>query len=275
MTDYVNRCDPTRPTAFDFTVPKDKTVSVNGSPARSGTFTQRVTQKVGQRVTIAVTTDGATTTHHVRCLPTDFPDWRALKTGTPEAEFYATQLIEFNPTGGYEAIFDTNGVPVWWMPPQPSVLFTPLSNGNFATMDYRTRGTGMSEFNLAGERVRSIDTVGGPSDFHDVLRLPNGNYVMATAQEDPCRLESWGVSGARTCINHVFQELTPEGVVVWEWDTSAHIPVSETPEVWREQQFADASFPDVADPWHYNSVEDTGDGFIISFRDGMDLQYAD
>lgn len=124
----------------------------------------------------------------------------------------------------------------------------------------------MSEFNLAGERVRSVNTVGGPSDFHDVLRLPNGNYVVATAQEDPCRLTSWGVSGPRTCINHVFQELTPEGVVVWEWDTSAHIPVSETPEVWREQQFADASFPEVADPWHYNSVEDTGDGFIISFR---------
>ena len=62
----------------------------------------------------------------------------------------------------------------------------------------------------------------------------NGDYLMATATLQPCDLTSWGHTAAESCINHVFQELqppaTPGGTptVVFSWDTSQYIPVSET-----------------------------------------------
>lgn len=77
---------------------------------------------------------------------------------------------------------------------------------------------------------------------------------------------SWGLDATpRTCLDHVFQELTPAGVPVWTWDTSAHIPVSETAPEWVAEQVHDVA-NGVYDPYHYNSIEPTGDGFMFSFR---------
>jgi hypothetical protein len=266
VVDYVNRCDPTKPTDVQVTAPDGTTVSVNGSPAKSGTFTVQVSQSVGKRFTIDVTTGGATTTHSVRCLPTDFPTWTTQKTGTPQAEFYATVMVEGIGVPSYPVIFDTNGVPVWWLNRTQASLLTPLPNKDFATM----KNGGMEEYDLNGNLVRSMNTVSADADSHDVLLLPNGDYVMATAEQKPCDLSSWGLGPLpKTCINHVFQELQPPAilgappVVVWSWDTSLHIPVTETTQPW---QGSTSPFGQGYDPWHYNSVEDTGDGFIISFR---------
>jgi hypothetical protein len=76
------------------------------------------------------------------------------------------------------------------------------------------------------------------------------------------------------CIDHVVQELTPQGVVVGTpWDTMTHIPPSETTDAWIAQQKQPSAFNNcptqttgVCDPYHYNSIEDGGDGLIISFR---------
>ena len=267
IVDYVNRCDPSTATNVEVEAPANTTVSVAGSPAQSGRFSVPVSQQVGTRFTIVVTVDGRPKTHHVRCLPTDFPNWTAQRSGPPQAAFYAAQLFQDINTTSYSAIFDTNGVPVWWSRQKSrAFLMTPLSNKNLAVAFI---AGGMEERNLNGEVVRSLNTFGAPSDSHDVLLLPNGNYVMATVQPVACDLSTWGLVGEKVCLNHVFQELTPLGVPVWQWDTSAHIPPTETTAPWIDSElnesgpFAD---PNTYDPWHYNSVEFTGDGFIISFR---------
>ena len=90
VVDYVNRCDPNTPTEVRVTAPSGTTVSVDGQAARSGTFTTQVSQAVGERFTIRVIKDGTTRTHHVRCLPTDFPAWEAERNGTPQAQYYST-----------------------------------------------------------------------------------------------------------------------------------------------------------------------------------------
>ena len=71
--DYVNRCTPNTPTNVQVDAPADTTVSVNGSPSANGQFTVSVPQDVGEQFAIDVTIGGNTTTHHVRCLPNDFP----------------------------------------------------------------------------------------------------------------------------------------------------------------------------------------------------------
>lgn len=258
--DYVNRCDPAAPTAVTVDAPDGTTVSVDGGEPRSGDFTTEVEQAVGHRFTIEVTSDDTTTTHHVRCLPEDFPAWSVERTGDPQAEFYSAFVPAtrdfFAPA--YPAIFDTNGVPVWWLAEKTHpVLWNLLSNGHFATIPW---DGAMREYDLAGALVRELHTVDGPVDVHDAILLPNGNYVLVTAQTEPCDLTLWGEPAESSCINHVVEELTPEGGVAWSWDTAANIPPTETTPRWR------TTARDVHDPWHYNSIEFTGDGFLLSFR---------
>ncbi|MGH9272146.1 MAG: hypothetical protein ACRDZ2_12845, partial [Ilumatobacteraceae bacterium] len=85
VTDYVNRCDPSTPTSVNVSAPDGTTVSIDGGPAQGGNFTTQVDQQVNERFTIVATHDGTTTTHHVRCLPLDFPEWNATRTGAPQS----------------------------------------------------------------------------------------------------------------------------------------------------------------------------------------------
>ena len=59
----------------------------------------------------------------------------------------------------------------------------------------------------------------------------------------------------------MIEELTPAGDVVWSWDTADHIPVAETDPQWRSAPALGA-----LDPYHWNSIEATATGFIVSFR---------
>jgi len=263
VVDYVNRCDPDEPTRVAVEAPPGTRVSVDGRSPRRGSFTAKVDQQVNERFTIVVSSETKTTTHHVRCLPLDFPEWSAERTGTPQAQFYVTTLIEgFAPN--VPVIFDTNGVPVWWTERQPTFLHTPLHNGNLATLNI---AGGMVERRLDGSVARLLNTVGATSDFHDVIRLPNRNYMLATFEIRRCNLRLWG-EGRGRCIFHDFQELTPNGDVVWSWRPETDIPLRETPSKWRSVRDASGT----VDPWHYNSVAWTGDGIIVSFRH-MDAIY--
>lgn len=263
VIDYVNRCDPDQPTDVSVSAPDGTTVSIDGQTAQGGNFTAQVDQEVNERFTIVVSSAESTTTHHVRCLPLDFPEWEAERAGTPQATYYSTVIIEgFQPN--YPVIFDTNGVPVWWGERQPTFLNTPLANGNLATANI---AGGIIERQLDGTPVRLLNADGEASDFHDIILLPNGNYVLASIERRACDLSPWG-RGQGRCIFHEFQEQTPDGTVVWRWAPEDDIPLSETSVQWRSEQEANGT----VDPWHYNSVEWTGDGFIVSFRH-MDAIY--
>jgi len=257
VVDYVNRCDPDVPTEVTVRAPAGTTVSVAGRAPRSGTFTTEVSQQVNERFRIVVSRGGTTTTHHVRCLPLDFPEWSATRHGTPRARYFATTIIEGEFEPSVPVIFDTNGVPVWWTERQPSVFLAPLPNGNLAHLNYLG---GMVVRRLDGRPTRVLNTRGAPSDFHDVVLLPNRHVVLATNDVRPCDLSAWG-RGRDTCAFHEFQELTPRGKVVWRWRPEDDIGIRQTVRKWRNERQGG-----VADPWHYNSNEWTGDGFLISFR---------
>jgi hypothetical protein len=196
----------------------------------------------------------------VRCLPTDFPEWTATNAGATGAEWYLTRpFTAFAP--GYPIIFDTNGVPVWWGPPNGALLNTLLSNGNLASV---VNGA-LEERRLDGSLVRSVHTVDGLADAHDLLLLPNGNYVMVTAvPRAGFDLTAIGGPADTTILDHVIEEIDPsDGHVVWSWDFADHIPVSSTDPQWRFQVIVNGAPYDV---YHWNSIEDTGSGFIVSMR---------
>jgi hypothetical protein len=62
VTDYVIRCEPQTPVEVHVTTPNGTLVSVDGRYPRSGLFGELVTQRAGERFTIAVTTPTPRTT---------------------------------------------------------------------------------------------------------------------------------------------------------------------------------------------------------------------
>src|SRR6266511_150679 len=264
IPDYVIKCDKSAPVHISVDAPPDTTVSVNGLPFQGGQFGTEVTRDVGQSFTIVVQAPSGTTTHFVRCLPSDFPDWTAQRTGDTQAAWYVMSTPQTGPTPNYPVIFDHDGVPVWWSAPLGNSFTTVLPNNDVAwTLN---TGAGAEEHALDGHLVRTVKSLipGSGTDIHDLLLLPNGNYVLVGNISVPADLTSCGGSATGSLLDHVIQEIQPgqkgaHDVVVWSWDTMAHIPVSESDPQW---QSACAT----GDAYHWNSIEPTSDGFILSFR---------
>jgi arylsulfotransferase ASST len=268
VPDYVSRCDDSAPVEVSVSAPSGTTVTVEGTPPGSGTFTRSVTRDVGQDFTIVVQSGSGTTTHHVRCLPGDFPGFTAQRTGRTQSEFYVTTPQSFLGGSSYPVVFDANGVPVWWGPKTAAFFALPLPNGHIAWNI--NRAGRIDEYTFDGQFVRSYSTVNEPFDFHDLVVLPNGNHLaVSITPKSGVDLSSWGGPANATVVDHIIQEVTPLGLVLWSWVTSDHIPVTETTQHWRDAELNDPGgpFTNFYDPWHYNSIEPAADGdVIVSYR---------
>jgi len=264
----VIRCDPGTPVAVHVTAPTSSLVSVDGRYPKGGTFGEYVSQQPGERFTVRVTTDPEaddTRVYNIRCLPTDFPQWSAQTAPYGLTPFFMTAPIgAFDPT--YTAIYDRNGVPLWWSDPQFTIFSTLLPDGNVGAMV----DGGMEERRLDGTLVRTVNPVGAPADPHDVLQLPNGHFVLVTIQARAgVDLTAIGGPADASVCDHVIQEIDPRsGTVVWSWDTADHIPVTEMDPQWFPSMIAGG--PSTAgcgyEVYHWNAIEPTGTGYLVSFR---------
>ncbi|HKP92067.1 MAG TPA: aryl-sulfate sulfotransferase [Thermoleophilaceae bacterium] len=285
-SDYVSRCPAGKPLRLSVRARDGDRVSVAGHKRRGGTFERSVSRKPDGAFTIRVDSGDETTTHHVRCLPKDFPEWSLTSRGPAQAQWYLIEPI--GPTArGYIAFFDTNGVPVWW---RHAASFGPwdgklLPDGNVAYG--RWVGDHFGVNNRVAWEVRRIDgkllhvlrAVGNPTDTHDFQQLPNGNFLLITYRRRCCvNLSAYGAPAKAAVWDGEIQELRPNGKLVWRWSTKDHIPPSWTTHAgesnygWWYQTISDThnrpGSPESAayDLVHLNSVEPDGDGLIVSAR---------
>ena len=276
VNDYVSRCKPGKPLRLEVDATDGDSVAVGGKPAREGEFTATVSRRTGDQVTLRVTGDGRTTTHHVRCLPADFPPYSVKRYRKPQAQWYAITPIGPK-TAGYVAIFDTRGVPVWWSyrgdygPWDGKVL----ENGNVLwSRQYNDRFVmrpeeAVEEHRLDGSLVRVLRTVGSPTDMHDSVLLPNGNYLLDTYRRRCCvDLRQHGGPRKAVVYDGEIQELTPDNKVVWSWNSRGHFKLSETtwwPHINAGQE-KDPPSERGYDLVHVNSMDPDGDGIVVSAR---------
>jgi hypothetical protein len=275
VSDYVTRCGED-PVAFDVAAPAGTEVAVDGATARSGRFTESVQLSAGQRAAITATTGTTTDTFHVRCLPADFPAWTHQRTGQPSQGWTVVSIVAGSTTGQYVAFFDDRGVPVWWYNPvgvfpidakvlsDDTVAFAEWSLSSFnadPARKYQIR-------RLDGTLVRTLQTVGVPTDFHELQELPNGNYVLvAYKPREHVDLSAYGKSSDSTVLDAEIQEITPGGQLAWSWNSKDHIDLDETGRWWNIQN--PGPLPDgrqAIDHIHINAVEPDGAGLLISLR---------
>ena len=227
----------------------------------------------GQGVKVTTRSQG---TYHVRCLADDFPAWTSERHGTPAAQWYIVTPTLGLHGGRYVAIFDRNGVPVWWMrrkrKPMDAKL---LPDGNLAWSIFDDPSlTGLDvpyqEHRLDGKLVRRIGAVGVPTDAHDLQVLPNGHYlVVSYARREGVDLSQYGGPSSAAVADAVVQELTKGGKLVRSWNSKDHVALSESEPFMKtiiKMPLKDTDGSSVYDLVHINSVEPDGNSLVISMR---------
>lgn len=264
ISDYAVRCAGSPTTLL--TTTNRSAVTIAGT-TMAGPASVSLPLVPGQEVQVA----NGTKTFYIRCLPNDFPTYTSVVTGHPKATGY---LVTIAP---YVAAFDTDGVPVWWyrdantLSPWNAEFFSPTTIGWWDSAGFATESPAATQgqyvlHSLDGSVVR---TVGGPSlplDFHDLMPMPNGDYLGIMNGTTPCPtvssacidLSSWGLSAQSSVTDDVVVEINASNQIVWSWSAAAHLNVAAEDVNWRNQ------YPDV---FHMNSVEyDGAGGVIVSFR---------
>ena len=246
VSDYVTRCG-TAPVAMTVAAPPGTSVAIDGQPSQSGDFTQNVQLSPGQAFAISTTTGGQTKTFNVRCLPANFPGWTYTRNGTPSAPFYITTPQGSKTPDGqsapqYVAIFDDNGVPVWWdqAPGSDAKL---LSDGTLGWWTATAGGgstPGFETHHLDGSLVHTWRTVGSATDVHDFQQLANGDALLLSYPPRPGTIDLspyGGPSQNATILEPEIQEVAPDGSLVWSWNANGHIDPSETGQRWWSPYF--------------------------------------
>jgi hypothetical protein len=273
--DYVTRCTDGAPVTVTVTAARPARASVDGGRARSGSFAVPVALTAGQGFSVRVLDrPWRSAGYFVRCLPPDFPAFAAQRSGRPQAQwFVVAPFAGAEPAGvslDYVAIFDTDGVPVWWYrAPTRALDAKLLPDGDLAWLQYNEFDEaemlqgGLDEHRLDGSVVRHVDTVGGGADHHELQPLPGGNYLLARYRV--LRGVDLGACGGPrdgAIYDSELQEIAPGGQVVWSWRAADHLAARDVPLRWRDQ----CSSASPADIFHFNSAEPDADGFVLSFR---------
>jgi hypothetical protein len=197
----------------------------------------------------------------------------------PAGNFYiATPQAGRTPTGGaaggYVAIFDRHGVPVWWKQAASGDAKL-LPDGTLGWWTATSGGTSIPGFEihrLDGSLVRTWRTVGTDTDIHDFQLLPNGDALMLAYPPRPGTIDLsqyGGPSTNATVLDAEIQEIAPNGNLVWSWNSKDHMPLSETGQRWWAALPQVMTLPDgrkAYDYAHINSIQEIGNTIVASIR---------
>ncbi len=276
---YVTRCVPGK-VDVEVRAAPDREVRVGPYPDRSGAFVAEARILPGQDFTVDVSDDDDTETYRVRCLPADFPQWSYRAYGrAPAGRFLVSLRPEPIATSrSWAIVFDGAGTPRWW----DSSVYNTLGGqvlpdgtvqlargfGDGFGQDMRTSHEIKG---LDGRVIRTTRTSGTPTDGHEYYRLPNGNaLLMSYRPRLGVDLSQVGLGADQGVLDGEIQEVTPQGEVVWRWNSGDHIALDETPERWwrklRGNPHPDARGRVRYDVFHLNSIEPWGRQYVISSR---------
>ncbi len=276
---YVTRCVPGRVMVQVRSNP-DVKVKVWANPATAGRYGAEARPMPGQDFEVKILRDSGTESYQVRCLPSDFPEWRYKRFAKPpKGMFMVSSYLTPGSIGdAWMIVFDQDGTPRWWyQTPTNTLGGQVLADGTFQVprgfgdgfgQDART-ATEIRELN--GKLDRLVRFKGAPTDAHEYVRLPNGNVlVMSYYPQYGVDLRPVGGRADRGLLPGAFQEQTPDGKVVWSWNAKDHISLEETPQRWWERAWRNPHYDENGriryDEFHLNSIEPWGDQYVLSTR---------
>jgi hypothetical protein len=268
--DYISHCGRSHPLKLRVTPAAGGTAWVVGGTRHRHSFRIRTRPRVGQQTVVGSRSKGHTAYFHIRCAPREVKKLRVQRFRRPQASLY---LLSPTPSH-FVAMYDTNGVPLWWLTSSRNTFnATLLPNGHVAWSRYRVADPlgwrswqAIEEHKLSGQRVRLIRAHGSPTDIHEVRKIPNGDYLIITYRPRKQDLRPYGGPKDATVMDGIVQEITPGGKLRWQWSSRHRISISEQGQLQPPVKLADGR--QVYDLVHMNSVElhDGGRRVLISTR---------
>ncbi|MCB0831235.1 MAG: hypothetical protein KDB64_09940, partial [Solirubrobacterales bacterium] len=183
---YVTRCVPGRVMVQVRSNP-DVDVKVWANPAQSGRYAAEARPLPGQDFNVKILRADGPETYEVRCLPSNFPEWRYKRfKKPPKGMFMVSSYLTPGKTGRvWLIVFDQDGTPRWWYSPPYNTLGgqvlydgtvqLPRGFGDGFGQDART-ATDIRD--LDGNLVKTVRFKGAPTDGHEYVLLPNGNQLV-------------------------------------------------------------------------------------------------
>jgi hypothetical protein len=216
----------------------DTTVSIDADDA----VVVRITPNAG----------GATDEYWIRCVPPDFPTITATRDDSTTPGWYVLGNGNEPTDGAFGMILDSAGVPVWYKRGAPGRIprdLKRLADGSLAW--FQTFGPGFGfdptngyeNFELDGTPIDLIQTVGIVTNHHELVQMPNGNFLLTSMLTTPpptlpptenvaCRRQDASATfPAQTSdfvLRAVVQEVDPAGNLVRDWESESEIALSET-----------------------------------------------
>jgi hypothetical protein len=247
--------------------PRHWRARVGSSEHHAARFVVRRSLAAGEGLALTFRRQGEGDRHryHLRCLPSDFPRYSFTRRRSGGPGYFIVQL-----NNNYAAIFDRHGVPVWWYKAQGSPINAELLRDGtvaWSPQSGQSLTGGFVVRRLNGRLVRVVSAVDHPTDIHEFLRLPNGNYLLsAQVIKRHVDASAYGASSNAKVIGFEIQEVTPAGRLVWKWNSLKHIGLEETPPGWWDTVLDNAEPGQPLDTQHWNSVEVDGRFLLLSFR---------
>lgn len=283
VTDFTVRC--AGPVVLSVAAGREK-VSVDGRPARTGSFAESVPLRAGQAFRIRTGAGNAVRTQTVRCLPEDFPFWNTEKVGNPQAQWYVT-APDFRLAPGrrlpvfgepYVAVANRDGVPVWWFrEPDGVALDAKLVDRRTLAWTIFRDGVPYRFRRLDGRIVRRVGALTATTNFHDLAPTADGGYLAVGEQRRDCPavrsecvdLSAWGGSSEAVVIDNVIEKVDRRGRLVWRWTTRGNVHPAEVGRWVSHPSIGLREYEDgrwANDLFHVNSVVEDGRGAIVSLR---------
>lgn len=276
VDDYVTRCPDGR---VDVRVSGKSgwRVRVGAMRARAGSFAASVPLGESQAFSVALQNGNRRRTAFVRCLPEDFARFTFQRVRRPAQDFYVVTPSLAQGTDAsseYVAIFDGNGVPLWWYRDTDPTFDGKVLGDQVA---YTIEADGRFFFRrLDGTLARTATTDGGPADFHDIQPASRGSDLLIAyrVRNQRADLSAYGHPADAQILDNEIQEVGRDGRVTWRWSTEGVLGLEETGR-WYGRRIFEPGLGYHAEPFeglaydvfHMNSVDPGPDGSVVaSFR---------
>ncbi len=282
---YVTRCG-TSGSVNVYTRAAGTPVSVDGAAATLGISDTNVPLTSGQGFQITTGTGAALQSYEIRCLPSDFPVYSSQRFGAVQAAYYlVTPSVSYSgESTPYVAMFDTNGVPVWWYREPDGGIPTDADldpNGDLSWAVENTLqlygGPGQTRVevhSLDGTLLNTLNTVGSPTDIHEALPLANGDFLIDSyVPQTGVDLSSIGGTTDGQVLNATFQEIRPDGTVAYSWSAAGRLSPSESLAWWFIRTRYAGQTGLFWDWDHINSIQPYENGYLVSLRDTNAIYY--
>jgi hypothetical protein len=212
----------------------------------------------------------------IRCLPHDFPRLQITGSASAVPGWYLTGNVSAATSGTsglYAMVLDSNGTPVWYQKTSAAAVnVEALPDDTIAWMPFSGPGVGANFsvgynlYNLDSQTTQVLKAPIGPTDPHEMLPLPNGDYLMLGT---PVTQLASPFDGYHAIVDCVVQEVSPQGGLVWSWRASNHVALAEG----IHANPATINGQSVLDVYHCNSIEldPTSGQVLLSLRNASAL----